>query len=118
MRRKAKDLPGLVPEQKVWIRTTQTTGTVQGPSSTPRSYVETDQGSLRINTAQLTVLLETVPPNSDGTVTGTVQPDSDETVTRSGRVSRPTETGLVQERGRIMPSADSEVPRQSTLAFN
>lgn len=90
LRHKAKELPVLVPGQRVWIRTAQTTATVQGPASTPRSYtVETDQGSLRRNRAHLTVLPERGLSCSDETKTVSRQTDPGETVTRSGRVSRP-----------------------------
>lgn len=90
LRHRTKDLPVLVQGQRVWIRTAQTTATVQGPASTPRSYtVETDQGSLRRNRAHLTVLPERSLSCSDETETVPRQTDSGETVTRSGRVSRP-----------------------------
>ncbi|XP_042559743.1 NACHT, LRR and PYD domains-containing protein 3-like [Clupea harengus] len=63
----------------------KTTGTVQEPASSPRSYnVETELGTLRRNRAQLTVLPEPGQPQED-------QPDSNVTVTRYGRVSRPPE---------------------------
>ena len=88
LRHKTKVLPVLVPGQRVWIRTAQTTATVQGPASTPRSYnVNTDQGSLRRNRAHLTALPERGLSCSDETVSR--QTDPGETVTRSGRVSRP-----------------------------
>ena len=82
---RAKELPILEPGQRVWIRTAKTTGTVQEPASSPRSYnVETELGTLRRNRAQLTVLPEPGQPQED-------QPDSNVTVTRYGRVSRPPE---------------------------
>lgn len=47
IRHRAKIVPVLNSGQKVWIRTAQTTGIVQGPSQTPRSYVvKTDQGNI------------------------------------------------------------------------
>lgn len=45
--------------QKVCIRTAQTTGIVQGPSQTLRSYVvKTNQGSCRRNRSHLIALPE------------------------------------------------------------
>uniref|UniRef100_A0A1A8KH08 Gypsy retrotransposon integrase-like protein 1 n=1 Tax=Nothobranchius kuhntae TaxID=321403 RepID=A0A1A8KH08_NOTKU len=65
-RHKAKDLPFLIPGQSVWIRTIQSTATVQGPASTSRSYVvETERGSFRRNRAHLTVPPETELPCSE-----------------------------------------------------
>lgn len=79
-RHRAKDLPFITPGQRVWIRTSKTTGMVQGEASTPRSYhVETETGTLRRNRAHLVVLPEPI---------GQV---GNETVTRSGRVYRPPE---------------------------
>lgn len=90
LRHKTKDLPVLVPGQRLWIRTALVTATVQGPALTPRSYnVETDQGSLRRNRAHLKVLPERVLPCSDEAVTDPRQKDSGETVTRLGRVFHP-----------------------------
>ncbi|KAL0202462.1 hypothetical protein M9458_000480, partial [Cirrhinus mrigala] len=115
-RHRAKDLPVIVPGKKVWIRTSKITGTVQGESSTPRSYqVETELGTLRRNRAHLTVLPEPAPQEVNGTVT------------RSGRISCPPDRldlqveykcrkTCCQEKGRIIPSAESGMSRQSTLA--
>lgn len=79
-RHRAKNLPVIIPGQKVWIRTSKTTGTVRGEAATPRSYqVETEMGTLRRNRAHLTVLPEPT------------QQEVNVTVTRSGRISRPPE---------------------------
>ncbi|KAF7216671.1 putative LOC107394635-like protein [Nothobranchius furzeri] len=92
MRHKAKDLPVLIPGQRVWIRRSQSTAAVQGPASTPRSYVvETERGSFRRNRAHLTVLPETELPCSEELVSDLTQRLPGTTVTRSGRVSRPPE---------------------------
>jgi len=79
-RHRAKNLPVIIPGQKVWIRTSKTIGTVRGEASTPRSYqVETEMGTLRRNRAHLTVLPEPTQQVVNGTVT------------RSGRISHPPE---------------------------
>jgi len=47
IRHRVQIVPVLNSRQKMWIRTAQTTGVVQGPSQTPRSYiVKTDQGNI------------------------------------------------------------------------
>lgn len=62
----ARKLPILEPGQRVWICSAKTTGTVQSPSSTPRSYnVETEFGTLRRNQAQLTALPELDQPDPE-----------------------------------------------------
>lgn len=79
-RHRTQTLPPLQPGQQVWVRPTNTRGTVVGPAHTPRSYeVETAEGGqLRRNRSHLREV--PVPPEPGETVT-----------TRSGRPSRPPE---------------------------
>lgn len=79
-RHRTQTLPPLQPGQQVWVRPTNTRGTVVGPTHTPRSYeVEmAEGGQLRRNRSHLREV--PVPPAPGETVT-----------TRSGRPSRPPE---------------------------
>lgn len=91
-RHRAKILLVLDSGQKVWIRTAQTTGIVEGPSQTPRSYVvKTDQGSYHHNRSHLIAIPETTSPKTKTPQEKhvLVQYQEGKTVTHCGKVSYP-----------------------------
>ena len=92
-RHRARDLPILKPEDKVFIRDKNCDGTVIKPAvNSPRSYVvKTPTGNIRRNRQSLSKIPLQLEPESPSVENNqpVSKPDHNSVTTRSGRVSKP-----------------------------
>lgn len=104
----ARPLPRLSAGNEVWLRDRGATGTVMGPSETPRSYwIETKEGAVRRNRRQLFLLpdaQETAPPTENQVGQPT---DTTESV-KSEPVKQPVQPSVTQQATNVTQQSAQE----------